>query len=231
MKKKINLILIAMQEELNVLLTMLPPFKKVDTDLGELIFFNIKEEEYLLMLGRIGKVSTALILGRLYERYEIKRIFNMGTAGSLIKSINIGDIVIASEVIYHDVDVVGFNYDYGQVPGNPQIFIPDEEYISSHLKGSYDSFKIHKGRVISGDSFLTKDNINRIPSFILEKAICGEMEAGAISQVGYNLNIPVIIIRTISDYIYAPSNGIDMDKNLKRACINGSRVLLDLITS
>lgn len=229
MKKKTNLIIIAMQEELNVLLSLLPSVEKEDSDLGTLYSFKINNIEYTLILGKIGKVFTAFNLGRIIERYDIIRIFNMGTSGAISSSLNIGDVIVANEVIYHDVDVTSFAYEYGQVPSCPISFNLDEEYINKHLKTNYDAFKVHRGKVISGDTFLNKNNINKIPSIILKNALCGEMEAGAIAQVAYYLNIPTIIIRTISDNIYTPSNHIDMDNNLYKACVNGSKVLIDLL--
>ena len=226
----INLIFVAMQEELDSILPFLHVEDIKKSNLGKMYSFSIGKEKFLMMTGKIGKVATGFFLGRISERYKIKRIFNIGTSGALNASLKIGDVVLAKDVIYYDVDVEDFGYDKGQVPSCPASFTMDEEYLSLHpLKEKY-SFQIKRGRVISGDTFLTRRNIDKVDKDILKSALCCDMESGAVSQCTFLMHIPVIILRTISDHIFKEDGGENMNKNLKMACENGAKVLFDLIS-
>lgn len=227
MNMKVNLIICAMQEELNGILKYLKEVKKSHNKFSTIYEFINENEHYVLTLGKIGKVSTSLYIGYLSSIYEIKRVFNVGTAGALTSNVKIGDIVIATGVMFHDVDVTGFNYEEGQIPHCPKIFRPDEEYISNINLPSYD-FKIHRGLIISGDTFITKNNIKKISANILKDALCGEMESAAVGECCYFLNIPFIIIRSISDYVLH-SNEEEFDTNLNQVSLNAGKVLLAII--
>ena len=226
MKKKINLIIIAMEEELNEVLPLLNDYQVNHDDLGTYYTFSKNEEDYLLILGKVGKVATGLTLGKICERYEVKKIFNMGTAGTFKDDIDVGDVIIASVVQYHDVDVTGFNYALGQIPSNPPYYTFNHPSINVEELNKESNFKVYLGKVISGDTFITLNNVNKIDKEILQDALCGEMESGAVAQVSYILNIPCVIIRT---HVYKKDNALDMDQNIKLASHNGAMVLLRLL--
>lgn len=75
----------------------------------------------VLLRSGIGKVNVAIATTLLFEHFDIEAVINTGSAGGLHPEANIGDVVISDGAIYHDVDVTGFNYAYGQVPGMPAI--------------------------------------------------------------------------------------------------------------
>lgn len=226
----VSLILLAMEEELDGVLKLLSNVKETKLKDNTIYEFKIKGKEYIMTLGKIGKVSTALFLGYLSSVYPIERVFNVGTSGALSSKVNIGDIVIADGVMYHDVDVTGFNYELGTIPGCPKVFIPDEEYLKRfNFKADEFDFKIHRGLVISGDTFITKKNVNRIPQELINSALCGEMESGSVGQCCYLLNIPFIVIRSISDYVFENVNNEAHSLNLAQVSENAGKVLLKMI--
>lgn len=227
---KINLIIVAMEEELNGVLTQLKRVKKIDGKYSTLYEFKIKGETYLMTLGKIGKVATAYFIGYLSSIYDIKRIFNVGTSGALKDSVKIGDIIIATQVIYHDVDVTSFNYEIGRVPSCPRAFAADEEYLKSRELKKYDQFNVHRGLIISGDTFVNARNVNKIDEELLYAALGAEMEAGAVAQCSYLLKIPFVIIRSVSDVICNANNKQEHEVNLDEVSINAGKVLLDLIS-
>ncbi len=227
----VSLILLAMKEELDGVLKFLTNVKKSKLKDNTIYEFNLKGKDYIMTLGKIGKVSTGLFLGYLSSIYQIERVFNVGTAGAFTNKVNIGDIVIADGVMYHDVDVTGFNYEYGVIPGSPKTFIPDEKYLCNFdFNGNEFNFKIHRGLVISGDTFITKHNVNRIPKKLIEEALCGEMESGSVGQCCYQLKIPFIVIRSISDYVFENVNNEAHTLNLEQVSQNAGKVLMKLIS-
>ncbi len=226
----VSLIIIAMDEELNALLEALDSYEIIDDDICKRYLYKKNNINYLITLGKIGKVSTAYFIGKISSYYKIDRIINIGTSGALQSSLNIGDVVIASNIIYNDVDVTGFNYKLGQVPSMPYMYAPDEKYISSKITNLNDlSFSIHRGLIASGDSFITKDNYDKLPEFIKENALCSEMESGSVAQCARIINIPFIIIRSISDYVLSNNNSKQMDINIEQVCKNCAEVLIRML--
>ncbi len=225
----INLIIVAMQEELDGILSQIKEYEIEKNKYTTLYKFKIKEETYYLTLGKIGKVASAFFIGYLASIYNIKRIFNVGTSGSLKDNVKIGDVIIADKISYYDVDVTSFNYELNQVPSCPKFFVPDKNYLLNKIENKYD-FKIHQGLIVSGDTFINKKNVNNIEKSLLKEALCSEMESASVAQCAYILDIPFIIIRSISDVVTEDENALKHDINLQEVSLHAGRVLLDILT-
>lgn len=226
-REEINLIIIAMDEELACLLDALDTYQEVKVINQKGFLFNRRGEKYLATLGKIGKVNTAFYLGQLAQVYNIKKIFNIGTSGGVSKSLNINDVVIAERVRYIDVDVTGFGYELGQVPHLPVEYLCDLSSINrEEIKTN--NYQIHYGLIVSSDSFITKNNYNNFPIDIYHP-LSTEMESGAVMQCAEQLKIPALVIRSISDLVFREENEKDFDNNIKTACHNCVEVLLKII--
>src|SRR5699024_1020230 len=145
---------------------------------------QLEGHSVVLMKSGIGKVNAAMSTTILHERFQPSWILNTGSAGGFTDELNIGDIIISSEVVHHDVDARAFNYEYGQVPGMPASFQADDKLIKQ-AKHTLEDLKINAaiGVVGTGDSFM--NDPERV-SYVKEKfpnLIAAEMEAAAIAQV------------------------------------------------
>ena len=229
MLKEVELIIIAMDEEMESLLDRLNgKLNKVSEDNQEYYSFEINNRNFILTRGKIGKVATAFYIGKLSNKFNIKRIYNLGTSGAYQNHLKIGDVVIASKVEYFDVDVTGFGYEYGHMPQCPKSFVCEEVKCSlDELSNS--TYKVHTGLIGSSDSFITQENREVFPLSKINP-MCVEMESGAVGQCAYLLNIPFIVIRSISDKVYHDENYKVFDNNLKLASDNCVDVLLKLIS-
>lgn len=150
----------------------------------------------------IGKVSAALSVQILNDYFHVTHVMNTGIAGSLNNDLNIGDIVVSSDAVYHDVDVTNFGYPIGEMPGvGCCYFKADEELMKeavNAVKSKAPDVNVKVGRVASGDIFVrTKDKKQWIKDTF--QADCCEMEGCAIAQAAYLNNLPFVIIRAISD--------------------------------
>ena len=150
----------------------------------------------------IGKVNAAVCTQILVDEYKVEAVINTGIAGSLKTEINIGDMVLSTDALQHDIDATGFGYDYGIIPRmETSVFLADAkllEMASSVCKKVNPDINAYSGRIVSGDQFIgdkaKKDWIaNRF------KGYCTEMEGAAIAQTAYLNNIPFLIVRAISD--------------------------------
>lgn len=129
-------------------------------------------------------------------------MINTGIAGSLQNKIDIGDIVISSDALQHDVDASGFGYPLGEIPRmETSTFQADESLIALAKKvceREIPEITAHVGRVVTGDQFISEHQVKeRIENQF--HGYCTEMEGAAIAQVAYLNHIPFVILRAISD--------------------------------
>ncbi|BGI51075.1 MAG: 5'-methylthioadenosine/S-adenosylhomocysteine nucleosidase [Arsenophonus endosymbiont of Ceratovacuna japonica] len=162
---------------------------------GKIDNFNI-----IIVKSGIGKVSAAMGTTLLIEYFAPEFIINIGAAGGVISSLKIGDIIISKDVCYHDVNIISFGYQLGQMAQYPMIFHADKKLIKL-AKKSIKKLNLYSicGLICSGDKFINnKQDLNYINQYF-PNAIAIEMEGAAISQICYQFSIPFIIIRIISD--------------------------------
>ena len=149
----------------------------------------------------VGKVNAAMCAQILCSVFGVTHLVNTGIAGSLCAQLDIGDLVVSKDAMYHDFDCVHFGYEMGKVPGMDTVAFPaDEAMISYALAAAEEVNPGHAriGRVASGDLFVAEKSVkNRI----IERtsAICTEMEGAAIAQTAYRNKVPFVILRAISD--------------------------------
>ena len=166
----------------------------------EFFIGHIAGKDICLVQCGVGMVNAAIATHTLIESFHVNAVINTGVAGSLDASIDIGDVVVASDAVNHIMDVCNLGYAPGQTPGFEQIaFECDEGLANTALKAAKDAeLTTHRGRVASGDRFVrTQEDKDRIRS--LFDARCCEMEGAAIAQVCSLFKVPFVIVRAISD--------------------------------
>ncbi len=150
----------------------------------------------------VGKVNAAVCAQILVDEFQVDAVINTGIAGSLNAQIDIGDIVISTDVVHHDMDAVNFGYAPGQIPQMDVFsFEADRELADRAEKVCREvnpEIHVFRGRVVSGDQFVADRAVKeRITE--LFHGYCTEMEGAAIAQTAYLNRIPFVIIRAISD--------------------------------
>lgn len=159
-------------------------------------------KDVVVVRSGIGKVNAGMCTQILVDDYGIDAVINTGIAGSLNADINIGDIVLATDALQHDVDATGFGYDLGVIPRmETSIFVADEKLRKIALeacKKVNPDIAVFEGRVVSGDQFISDKSVK---DRILKNfaGYCTEMEGAAIAQAAYLNEIPYLVIRAISD--------------------------------
>lgn len=148
----------------------------------------------------IGKVNAALCVQMLCDCYGVTHVVNTGIAGSLCAELDIGDLVVSRDAMYHDVDCVHFGYTMGQMPGMPVSYPADETLIGYAYAAAETVNPGHTkiGRVASGDQFVAVKALKE-KIISVTQGLCTEMEGTAIAQTAYRNGIPFVIIRAISD--------------------------------
>ena len=149
----------------------------------------------------VGKVNAAMCAQILCDCFGVTHLVNTGIAGSLCAELDIGDLLISSDAMYHDFDARNFGYRLGEVPGLGIVtFAADAEMIALAQAAAEAVNPGHSrvGRVASGDLFVAE---KAAKEKIIEntQALCTEMEGAAIAHAAYRNNLPFVILRAISD--------------------------------
>lgn len=220
-------IIAAMQEEMNEIKKIMNNVQ--ENTIYELKFYEgtINNKNIVLVESGVGKVNAARTTQVLIDNYKIDAIINVGSAGSANKELQIGDIVIGKTLVQHDFDITAFGHPKGYISNVGEKIKSDENLIKSmeqtieNLQNK--EFKIKIGTIASGDIFCTEPKMKeKIRDKFNADAI--EMEGAAIAQVCKLDNVPILVIRSISD---SPNgnNNITFDQYLETASKRCAEIL------
>ena len=162
----------------------------------------IEGKNVVVVRSGIGKVNAAVCTQILIDDFKAEVVINTGIAGSLNADINIGDLVISTDLVHHDMNAVAFGYPVGQIP-QMDVFSFEADKTMADLAEEVcekvnPEIKVFRGRIVSGDQFVADKAVkNRITEQF--HGFCTEMEGAAIAQAAYLNEIPFVILRAISD--------------------------------
>ena len=163
---------------------------------------TLKGKEAVVVRSGIGKVNAAVCTQILVDHYGVDAVINTGIAGSLKNEIEIGDVVLSTDTVHHDMDASGFGYPVGQIPQMEVFSFPADETLRNLAlkccKEVNPDIGVFTGRIVSGDQFIS-DQVKK--DWIAENfgGYCTEMEGAAIGQVCFVNRVPFCVLRAISD--------------------------------
>lgn len=193
---------------------------------------SLNGADVVIVKSGIGKVNAGICVQILADLFEVTHIINTGIAGSLNADLDIGDIVVSSDAIYHDFDTTIFGYAPGQIPGTSKAeFTADSHMIELAMESCQKvnpDITCRKGRVVTGDQFISSKEVKERLINVFH-GFCTEMEGCAIAHAATANQIPFVIIRAISD---KADDSAEMDyPTFERAAAKHSAALVaDLIT-
>ena len=219
-KELITGILVPMQQEIELILHHMHVESIVETGSRKFYVGTIQGKQCVVSLSRIGKVASSVTAAVMIERFAVDRMIVTGVAGGLTDEVKIGDIVVATSSIQHDMDcrpifpqfeiplldIITFACDANMVENAYEScstfikeelydFVSKEELEALHIHQP----SVHKGLLVSGDQFIgTMHQYEKIRAE-LPAAIFVEMEGAAVAQVCYEYKVPLVVVRSISD--------------------------------
>jgi len=187
--------------------------------------------DVVLLRSGIGKVNAALSTAILLDRFQPDYVINTGSAGGINPELNVGDIVISTEVRHHDVDVTAFGYEYGQVPQLPPAFEADSYLMQVAEKCAEEISDVTaaKGLIATGDSFMNDPKRVDFVKGQFTGLQALEMEAAAIAQVCHLFKTPFVIIRALSD-IAGKESDISFDQFLDKAAHHSASMVMRMVS-
>lgn len=210
----------AMQEEISLLKDSMQNKKEIKIANRSFYEGEIAGIKAVIVLAKIGKVAASITTTLLIEKFNVEAIVFTGVAGAIDSNLNIGDVVIATNLVQHDLDASPIFPKY-EIPllktkdintaqkhtnilsAAAKFYITEKlptEMPKSTLSAFHiDSPKVIHGTIVSGDQFVKDlDTVKRIKQDI-NNVKCVEMEGAAVAQVCYEFGKPFSIIRVISD--------------------------------
>lgn len=220
----------AMDEEVELLKASLDNREDHQVSGYHLYTGKLHGKDIVLLKSGIGKVNAAIGTTILLQMFKPDFIINTGSAGGFDPDLEVGDIVISSEVRHHDVDLTVFGYEYGQVPQQPAAFKPDETLaaIAERCIARMEGMKTVRGLIATGDQFMNDPVRVERKRELFPQMKAVEMEAAAIAQTCYQFSTPFIIIRALSD-IAGKESGVSFDQFLVTAAKHSAEMIIAMI--
>lgn len=191
----------AMNEEIELLVSHMTDVRetvKAGITFREGTYFG---KDVVVCRTGVGKVNAAVTTQILIDRFGVEAVIFTGVAGALDPELNIGDLVISSECMQHDMDVTPLGFARGVIPYEEKsIFEADSKLVDLAVASGEKLFagKVKKGRVLSGDQFIaSRDAVASLNKEL--GGTCVEMEGASVAQVCSMNAIPYVVLRSMSD--------------------------------
>ena len=208
-----------MHEELGALLALMPDEQRVRVAGRDFWAGHLHGRPVVAVLSRIGKVAAAITATVLLERFGVRAIVFTGVAGGLAPGVNVGDVVVTTQMLQHDLDASPIFPKY-EVPlmglsrfaadaaiGDALAAVAREtlrDPVALVGQEAVDEFglrspKVHRGLLVSGDRFVSTTAESEALQRALPDALAVEMEGAPVAQVCHDYGVPFAAMRTISD--------------------------------
>lgn len=201
-------IICAMQIEADGIIALCENVKTTTHAKMKFTLGTLHGKDICIVVCGVGKVNAAMCALMLIEKYKPNLVLNSGVAGSLSPIVGIGDIVVATKSVEHDMNGTALGDKQGEITfpdGNMMFFECDKQastLLAAICKEIPDT-KVAQGIIASGDIFVS-DRKQRFKINDRFGALACEMEGAAIGHVCVRCGVPYGIIRAISD---------DLDEN------------------
>lgn len=223
-------IIAAMEEEIEFLRSKMDNIQITREGTIELYSGSINENNVVLIRSGIGKVNAAVATTLLIKDFKPSCIINTGSAGGLKSDMEVGDIIISSEVFHHDFDLKPIGFKHGEVPGLPIFFKSDSRLVSISKKvlGNSANARFSIGQIGSGEFFVSSEQYVAETKKRFPNVVAIEMEGAAIAQVCYQFNVPFTVIRAISD-VADKKSPLSFEQFVKKAGKKSAKLVISML--
>jgi adenosylhomocysteine/aminodeoxyfutalosine nucleosidase len=218
----------AMEEEIAPLLEHFTDINVVEYANNKYYEAKFGELNVVIAYSKIGKVFSTLTASTMIQKFGCDTLLFSGVAGGINPKLKIGDLIVASQLSQHDLDITAFGHPYGYVPGGNVYVNTDEKLKEIALEvAKENNISIIEGIIATGDQFVCDETRK---SFI-EKTFHAdalEMEGASVAVVCDALQVPCLILRAISDTADMDA-GFNFDAFLKTSAKNSAEFLIKII--
>ena len=218
----------AMQEEISPLLSYFKDYKTIEFAKNKYYLTQYKGLELIIAYSKIGKVNASLTATTLIEKFGAQKLLFSGVAGAINPNLKIGDLVIATKLAQHDLDITAFGHPHGFVPEGA-VYVQTDETLTDVAKSVAKAHNkaILEGIIATGDQFIC-DEAKKIWIGKTFNADAFEMEGASVAVVCDALNIPFCILRAISDAADMDA-GFSFDTFLESAAKESAALMIGIM--
>jgi adenosylhomocysteine/aminodeoxyfutalosine nucleosidase len=188
-----------MHEEIQPLLSFVKSYEAIEYAGNTFYKADYNGHTLYIVYSKIGKVNAALTATTLIEKFGVRKVIFSGVAGAVNESLKVGDLVLATKLIQHDVDITAFGHPFGFIPESGDYVDADTELngIAKKVAEEMD-LKLLQGIVATGDQFIADE---KKKNWIREtyNADALEMEGASVAYVCATFDVPFCVLRAISD--------------------------------
>ncbi len=218
----------AMVEEIEPLLEYFKNYEVVEYADNKFYLADYNEHKIVIAYSKIGKVHAALTAATMIEKFKIEALLFSGVAGAIDENLHIGDLIVASALCQHDLDITAFGHPYGYVPEGKVCYESDDSLRElAQRVAKENNVDLKEGIIATGDQFIADEKKKEwIKRAFNASAI--EMEGASVAVVAHSLKIPFLVIRSISDAAGMDA-GFDFDEFLKTSAKVSAVFLTDIL--
>lgn len=218
----------AMREEITPILKIVGEYEEIKY--AKNVYYKAKFNgvDLIIAYSKIGKVFASLTSSIMIEKFGVEQILFSGVAGAINPKLKIGDLIYATKLTQHDLDISAFGHPFGFVPEGA-VFVETSKQLNSIADkvAEENNITLGKGVIATGDQFIAN---HERKEWILNtfKADALEMEGASVAVVCDSLNIPFFILRAISDSA-DDSADVDFDAFLEKSAEISANFVLNMV--
>lgn len=218
----------AMSEEISPIIDKLDNLNIIEYGANKYYEGTYKGQEIVVAKSKIGKVFASLTASILIEKFKCNVLLFTGVAGAINPLLKIGDIIIANKLCQHDVDITAFGHPAGFISESSIFIEPDSKLLNTaKIYALENNINAIEGVIATGDQFIdSKEKKEWISNTFNADAI--EMEGASVAVVCKSLNIPFLILRSISDTAEGNANE-NFDEFLKYSAEISAKFILGIV--
>ncbi len=218
----------AMPEEIAPLLKRMDRYEKHDLAKNSYYLASYRGKDVVIAYSKIGKVFAALTAATMIEKFGAKKLLFSGVAGAINPELKIGDLIVATRLCQHDLDITAFGHPYGYVPEGSVYVESDRALIEVAKEVAKDKgIDLHEGTIATGDQFIADPERKAwIQQTFGADAL--EMEGASVAVVCESLEVPFFILRAISDAADVDA-GFDFDTFLESSAKESADFILSML--
>ena len=189
----------AMPEEVEPLLEFFGDYKTIEYANNKYYKVNYKGNEIVIAYSKIGKVNSTITASTMIQKFGCEKLLFSGVAGAVSSDLKVGDLVVATKLAQHDLDISAFGHPYGYVPEGAVYEEADTNLIEIAKDVAREkNIDLKDGIIVTGDQFVCEvERKNWIAKTFNASAL--EMEGASVAVTCNALNVPFFILRAISD--------------------------------
>ncbi len=218
----------AMPEEVAPILEKLGEYKTTQYANNKYYEATYKGVDLVIAYSKIGKVFSTLTATTMIEHFGCEKLLFSGVAGAISPSLKVGDLIIATKLSQHDLDITAFGHPFGYVPEGAVFVEADKDLISLGKKVALEMNKVvQEGVIATGDQFVAnEERKNFIGSTFNADAL--EMEGASVAVVCDALSVPFFILRAISDAADMDAS-FSFDEFLETSAVESAEFVMKMV--